>query len=83
MKAYTLINGRLTRLVKELKGIEVQTISIYPSGESCEIFIYAKPDKEGGEIVSIDARFTSARSQRIPSWNGANFPRKSKKCTPG
>jgi hypothetical protein len=51
--AYAVINGNITKLVKQIHGIEEQTIVIDPGANKCRFSIASQPDSSG-KIVSID-----------------------------
>ena len=53
MIAYAVINGNITKLVKQVHGIEEQTIVVDPGADKCRFSIASQPDSSG-KIVSID-----------------------------
>jgi len=53
MIAYAVINGNITKLVKQVHGIEEQTIAVDPGSDKCRFSIASQPDSSG-KIVSID-----------------------------
>jgi hypothetical protein len=53
MVAFAIINGKITKLIKEIHGLEEQTITISPDAGACELSLAFHPDSTG-RIVSID-----------------------------